>query len=101
MDGDGDGRRDLWGSIPDVLSSAGNFLATLGWQPGLRWGREVVLPAGFDYAQATRDIKQPLKVWSQAGVTNASSGVMAAETMPKTLGRDLPSYPSCASPRWP
>ena len=74
VDGDGDGRRDLWGSIPDALASAGNFLATLGWQPGLRWGREVVLPAGFDYAQATRDIKQPLEVWSQAGVTDAFGG---------------------------
>jgi membrane-bound lytic murein transglycosylase B len=71
VDGDGDGRRDLWGSIPDALASAGNFLATLGWQPGLRWGREVLLPAGFDYSQATRDIIKPLRVWSQAGVTDA------------------------------
>jgi membrane-bound lytic murein transglycosylase B len=71
VDGDGDGRRDLWGSIPDALASAGNFLATLGWHPGLRWGREVLLPAGFDYSQATRDIKKPLSVWSQAGVTDA------------------------------
>jgi len=71
VDGDGDGRRDLWGSIPDALASAGNFLATLGWQPGLRWGREVLVPAGFDYAQATRNIKQPLRIWSRAGVTDA------------------------------
>jgi membrane-bound lytic murein transglycosylase B len=71
VDGDGDGRRDLWGSIPDALASAGNFLAMHGWQPGLRWGREVLLPAGFDYAKATRDIKQPLRVWSRAGVTDA------------------------------
>jgi len=71
VDGDGDGRRDLWGSIPDALASAGNFLAMLGWQPGLRWGREVLVPASFDYAQATRDIKQPLRVWSRAGVTDA------------------------------
>jgi membrane-bound lytic murein transglycosylase B len=71
VDGDGDGRRDLWSSIPDALASAGNYLATLGWQPGLRWGREVLLPAGFDYSQATRDIKNPLRVWSRAGVTDA------------------------------
>jgi membrane-bound lytic murein transglycosylase B len=71
VDGDGDGRRDLWSSIPDALASAGNYLATLGWQPGLRWGREVLLPAGFDYSQATRDIKKPLRVWSRAGVTDA------------------------------
>lgn len=71
VDGDGDGRRDLWGSIPDAMSSAGNFLQSLGWQPGLRWGREVLLPTGFDYASATRKVKKPLREWSAAGVTDA------------------------------
>lgn len=71
VDGDGDGKRDLWGSIPDAMASAGNFLSTLGWQPGLRWGREVVLPEGFDYATATRKVRKPLRVWSAAGVTDA------------------------------
>ena len=85
VDGDGDGRRDLWGSIPDALASAGNFLATLGWQPGLRWGREVVLPPGFDYAQATRDIKQPLKVWSRAGVTDAFGGRLPDVDLPGSI----------------
>jgi membrane-bound lytic murein transglycosylase B len=70
-DGDGDGRRDLWGSIPDAMASAGNFLKSLGWQPGLRWGREVILPAGFDYAQATRKVRKPLREWSDAGITDA------------------------------
>jgi len=68
MDGDGDGRRDLWGSIPDAMTSAANFLSTLGWEPGLRWGREVILPAGFDYAQATRKIRKPLSYWSALGI---------------------------------
>ena len=71
VDGDGDGRRDLWGSIPDAMASAGNFLQSLGWQPGLRWGREVLLPERFDYAQATRKVKKTLAEWSAAGVTDA------------------------------
>jgi membrane-bound lytic murein transglycosylase B len=70
VDGDGDGVRDLWGSIPDALTSAANFLQSLGWEPGLRWGREVIVPAGFDYAQATRKVRKPLSDWSQAGLTD-------------------------------
>ena len=85
VDGDGDGRRDLWGSIPDALASAGNFLAALGWQPGLRWGREVLLPAGFDYSQATRDIKKPLRVWSQAGVTDAFGTLLPDIDLPGSI----------------
>ncbi|MCK2169480.1 lytic murein transglycosylase, partial [Thalassospira xiamenensis] len=47
VDGDGDGRRDLWHSLPDALSSAANFLNALGWRTGERWGREVSLPDQF------------------------------------------------------
>jgi membrane-bound lytic murein transglycosylase B len=71
VDADGDGRRDLWGSIPDAIASAGNFLANSGWVPALRWGREVLLPAYFDYSLATRDVKKALSHWSEAGVSNA------------------------------
>ena len=71
VDGDGDGRRDLWGSIPDAMASAGNFLQSLGWQPGLRWGREVLVPENFDYALATRKTKKTLAQWSAAGITDA------------------------------
>src|SRR5690606_7049335 len=49
IDGDGDGRVDLWGSEKDALASGANFLSHLGWQRDQRWGREVRLPAGFDY----------------------------------------------------
>lgn len=40
-DGDGDGKRDIWGSVPDALASTANFLRKHGWQPGQNWGREV------------------------------------------------------------
>ena len=73
VDGDGDGRIDLWRSIPDALTSAANFLQQLGWQRGLRWGREVKLPAGFDYARAGAGAgqRQPLSYWQELGVTTA------------------------------
>ncbi len=85
VDGDGDGRRDLWGSIPDAMSSAGNFLNSLGWEPGLRWGREVIVPPGFDYAQATRKVKKPLKDWSTAGVTDAFGKNLPAIDQPASI----------------
>jgi membrane-bound lytic murein transglycosylase B len=71
VDADHDGRRDLWGSIPDAMTSGGNFLKHLGWVRGLRWGREVLLPEGFDYARANRSNTQALHQWAEWGLTNA------------------------------
>ena len=70
VDGDGDGRRDLWGSIPDAMFSGGNFLQHLGWQPGTRWGREVILPEEFDYALANTGKTKPLSDWRALGITD-------------------------------
>ena len=74
VDGDGDGRRDLWNSLPDAMYSAGNFLRGLGWESGSRWGREVHLPDGFDYHKAGRANKKSLVEWRQMGVRNADGG---------------------------
>ncbi|OQW41653.1 MAG: lytic transglycosylase [Proteobacteria bacterium SG_bin4] len=66
---DGDGRRDLWGSIPDAMGSAANFLRQLGWVPGLNWGQEVRLPPSFDYSLAGRDQMMSYAEWERLGVT--------------------------------
>ncbi|MGK0440770.1 MAG: membrane-bound lytic murein transglycosylase B [Pseudohongiellaceae bacterium] len=71
VDGDGDGRADLWNSIPDALTSGANFLQQLGWKRDLRWGREVQLPVDFDYALAGRDLPLPLASWIEQGVRTA------------------------------
>ena len=68
VDADGDGRRDLWGSVPDVMASTANFLAKSGWQAGQPWGLEVRLPPGFDYARADADVRQPASLWADEGV---------------------------------
>ena len=68
VDADGDGRRDLWGSIPDVMASTANFLVRSGWQTGQPWGLEVRLAAGFDYARASPDVQQPTSQWAGEGV---------------------------------
>ena len=76
VDGDGDGRRDLWGSIPDALASAANFLRGIDWQRDLRWGREVRLPQNFDYGLAGRDQKRSLTEWVGLGITDAYGGAL-------------------------
>ncbi|MBL8673507.1 MAG: lytic murein transglycosylase [Rhodospirillales bacterium] len=52
VDGDGDGRRDIWGTRADVFASTANYLRKAGWQTGLRWGDEV--PAGTGAAAGGR-----------------------------------------------
>lgn len=69
VDGDGDGRRDLVGSIPDALASTANYLARAGWRTDEAWGYEVRLPAGFDATLAGRKSKRPLSDWSARGLT--------------------------------
>lgn len=71
VDYDKDGRRDLWGSLPDAMASAANFLSGLGWKDGSRWGREVLLPKDFPYLKAGLDSRQPLSKWHEMGVRNA------------------------------
>ncbi|WP_223423793.1 lytic murein transglycosylase [Alcanivorax limicola] len=68
VDDDGDGRRDLWGSVPDAMASAANFLRGIGWETGSRWGREVRLPEGFDYSLAGLSERRTLAEWQQQGV---------------------------------
>ncbi len=85
VDGDGDGKRDLWGSIPDALASGGNFLRHLGWEAGLRWGREVRLPEEFDYSLAGRDDRQPLSNWAQLGVTDVYGNALPNLDLPAAL----------------
>ena len=52
QDGDGDGKKDIWGNQLDVFASIANYLKQQGWDNNKTWGREVKLPADFDYTQA-------------------------------------------------
>lgn len=68
IDFDGDGKRDLLGSIPDGLASAANYLASSGWQRGEPWGFEVELPPAFDYALSAPTPLRPLSFWRERGL---------------------------------
>ena len=68
VDGDGDGKRDIWDSKPDVFASIANYLAKNGWRRGEPWGQPVRLPAGFDAASAGRENRRTLGEWARQGV---------------------------------
>jgi membrane-bound lytic murein transglycosylase B len=67
-DGDGDGRIDIWNSVPDVMTSAANYLSKNGWRRDERWGREVILPAGFDFAQTGTSVRKTVTEWNRLGI---------------------------------
>ena len=68
VDADGDGRRDIWHSLPDVFASAANFLAKSGWQGDRTWGREVKLPADFTLELTGLEVEKSLAAWQVLGV---------------------------------
>ncbi|MFO1219933.1 MAG: lytic murein transglycosylase [Burkholderiaceae bacterium] len=68
VDADGDGRRDIWGSLPDVMASTAHFLARAGWRSGEPWGAEVLLPKDFDAGRAELQLRQSSAQWAAEGV---------------------------------
>lgn len=77
-DGDGNGQINLWHSEADALTSAANFLANLGWQPGFRWGREIALPKDFDYRLAGYQHRRSVSAWREQGITLPSGAALPA-----------------------
>jgi lytic murein transglycosylase len=84
VDFDGDGRRDLVGSVADALGSTANYLRRAGWRRGEPWGFEVRLPSGFDASLAGRRSKRPLADWQARGL----SRVDGATLVPAGLASD-------------
>lgn len=76
VDADGDGRRDIWNSMADVMASTANFLAHSGWRAGEPWGVEVRLPPGFDVGRAGGE-KRPAADWAAEGVRRAAGDIAA------------------------
>ncbi|HET9702762.1 MAG TPA: lytic murein transglycosylase [Vicinamibacterales bacterium] len=85
QDYDGDGRRDIWGTLPDVFASIANYMKAYRWIDGQAWGREVTLPEGGfaplvqsvgvreSGCRAARELSVPLKLarWQSLGVRTA------------------------------
>jgi len=96
VDFDGDGRRDLIKSVPDVIASTANFLSQLGWKRGEPWLQEVRVPESLPWDQADLAIQHPRSKWAAWGVTRVDGGPLPADGMPASLllpmGRHGPAF---------
>ena len=71
VDFDGDGRRDVVDSVPDVIASTANNLKKDGWVTGQTWGYEVVVPKGFNFMLADRSRVMSVQEWERVGIRRA------------------------------
>lgn len=74
VDGNGDGKRNIWGSLPDVFASTANYLSKSGWKEDERWGREVRVPQGLSSRLTGLGTKKPLQEWKRMGITLPGGG---------------------------
>ncbi len=76
IDFDGDGKRDIWNNVPDVLASTANYFAKAagGWKWGVPWGFEVLVPQGFDLMKSRATFEE----WTRLGVKRADGKAFPA-----------------------
>jgi membrane-bound lytic murein transglycosylase B len=101
QDFDGDGRRDIWTSLPDVFASIAAYMSSNGWAPGESWGRRVRLPADFEArlgaraplrsegCRAVRQLTEPMMLheWRALGVRTAKGTPLPKASMAASLLR--------------
>jgi len=98
LDFDGDGRKDIWTSLPDVFASVANFLQQHGWTKGARWGREVKIPSALNDAalaiprreagcRATRLMTDPRTInqWSTFGLRTVTGAPLPRSELNASL----------------
>lgn len=85
VDGNGDGRRDIWTSQADVFASMANYLSRMGWDQRYIWGREVRVGNGV--GASGLDEKLPLSRWQTSGVRRADGGDLPAVPIEASLLR--------------
>ncbi|MBV9969376.1 MAG: lytic murein transglycosylase [Xanthobacteraceae bacterium] len=96
VDYDGDGKRNLIRSVPDVIGSTANYLVSLGWKRGEPWLEEVRVPAKMPWDQADLTIQHPRSQWATWGVTRPdgralqNDGLAASLLLP--MGRFGPAF---------
>jgi lytic murein transglycosylase len=97
VDYDGDGRRNLLRSAPDVIGSTANYIANgLKWRRGEPWLEEIRLPVNFPYEQADLTIQQPRSKWITLGVTYPDGRPLPSDDLPASvllpMGRTGPAF---------
>ena len=96
VDADGDGRINIWGSVPDALASAANYLAKAGWNNDQTWGRPVTLPNKFDSSVKGLETRLPLSRWQALGVRCSNGSALPRRNLQASLiiadGQPAPAY---------
>jgi membrane-bound lytic murein transglycosylase B len=96
IDADGDGRINIWGSIPDALASAANYLAKAGWRYDQTWGRPVKLTKKIDSSLVSLKTKLPLSRWQSLGVRRINGSSLPRRNLQASLivpdGPNGPAY---------
>jgi membrane-bound lytic murein transglycosylase B len=72
VDQDGDGKRDIWGNVPDALASTASYLKVSNWRKGETWGYEVTLPKGFNPKKVSESTMKTVGEWQKLGVVRAN-----------------------------
>jgi membrane-bound lytic murein transglycosylase B len=85
IDYDGDGRRDIWTSLPDVFASIANYLAKAGWNDRYTWGRKVRLPAPLNGELIGLQTTKPLPQWQELGVRRTDGANLPAVSLNASL----------------
>ncbi len=96
VDEDGDGRQDIWQSLPDVFASAANFLSSYGWNDEYTWGRKVRVPRDMPQSLYGMNIEKPLSEWQTSGVRHMNGDDLPKANITASLiqpaGAKGPSY---------
>lgn len=96
IDADGDGRRDMITSDPDIIFSTANYIRHLGWRRGEPWLEEVRAPANMPWREADLTIYHPRSQWAKWGVLQRNGRRLSADGMQAALllpmGRNGPAF---------
>ncbi len=96
VDFDGDGRRNLLKSVPDVLASTAAYLKAIGWRRGEPWLEEVRIPSQLPWKEADIAIQHPRRYWARLGVRRANGQSLPGDSLPASLllpmGRFGPAF---------
>ena len=79
VDADGDGKINIWTSLPDSFASAANYINKAGWQKGEMVMLEVKLPANFNYNLAQLQNRKSASNWERLGVTAIDNQPLPAQ----------------------
>jgi lytic murein transglycosylase len=90
VDFDGDGKKDIWHSVPDALASAAQQLVGKGWQRGMPWAYEVRVPQGVDCTVGVPDVTRPLGEWLKQGYVLANGRKPTATELAEPASLLLP-----------